>query len=137
MVRRPRAGDPEEFRKRIVESLSAFAEELRSDDLRAKVLALVPAFHLLRDLGRSLAPNEAGEAARDRILSYFRNYPLTVVHGDELLVVSGIQDWPRRLRELRVEFGWPIVSGVKFREMLAQGDVPEEQPEFANMRPEE
>src|SRR5690606_20505882 len=42
--------------------------------------------------------------------------PFKVVDGDELMVVSGIQDYPRRVRELRVQFGWWIFSGVRFKE---------------------
>jgi predicted restriction endonuclease len=33
------------------------------------------------------------------------------------MVVSGIAEWARRLRELRVQFGWPIYSGVTFQDI--------------------
>jgi len=36
--------------------LTNFAAELRKTDLRVKVVALIPAFHKLRDLGSSLIP---------------------------------------------------------------------------------
>jgi hypothetical protein len=42
------------------------------------------------------------------------------------MVVAGIGDWARRVRELRVEFGWSIVSGVTAKEMFAEGDFPVE-----------
>lgn len=87
------------------------------------MLSLVPAFHLLRDLGSSLI-NENISAARDRIIFYLRKYPRKIIHGDELMVVSGISDWPRRVRELRVEFGWAIISGVTAKE-LAEADAEE------------
>lgn len=106
MTRRPTEGTPKELRRQLVDLLDDFAKKLNQSDLRKKVLALVPAFHKLRDLGSSLIPRKEASAARDRILAYFRKYPLTIIHGDELMVVSGIQDWPRRLRELRCEFGW-------------------------------
>jgi hypothetical protein len=61
--------------------------------------------------------SETASAARDRILEYFRKYPFTIIHGDELMVLAGIQDYPRRLRELRREKGWSIASGITVKEM--------------------
>jgi len=52
------------------------------------------------------------------------------------MVVSGIQDWPRRVRELRVQFGWSIASGYTLKEMAAEGECPEEIDASA-IRPEE
>lgn len=124
MVRRPAEDSPEKLRQELVELLADFEGQLRRRDLREKVLALIPAFHKLRDLGSSLLPRADASAARDRILAYFRKYPLTVIHGDELLVLSGIQDWPRRLRELRRELGWNIASGMTLREMNDTEAVP-------------
>jgi hypothetical protein len=59
-----------------------------------------------------------------------------VIHGDELMVVSGIQDWPRRLRELRCEFGWSIASGITLHEM-ADGETSPFGVEIDKPRPEE
>lgn len=120
--------DPEAVRQIVAKLIKNFEAELRSGELRSKVLALVPIFHGLRDLGKALIPAEYASAARDRILYYFREYPGTIINGDELLVVSGIQEYARRLRELRVQFGWAIVSGSTIKEMREQeGDeVPDE-----------
>ena len=63
---------------------------------------LIPAFHKLRDLGGSLISKAEAASARDRIIEYFRRYPKTVIDGDELMVVAGIDAWSRRIRELRV-----------------------------------
>ncbi len=52
-----------------------------------------------------------------RILAYFRRYPMVIIGGNELLVISGIQEWPRRVRELRVQHGWSIISGVTAKQM--------------------
>lgn len=109
---------------------------MKRPDLREKVLALVPVFHKLRDLGSSLIPHEEAAAARDRILAYFCKYPMTVIHGDELMVVSGIQDWPRRLRELRREYGWNIASGVTLHEMSGEESISTEL-DATSLRPEE
>ncbi len=100
--------DSEAIRKELVNLITNFEKELQSEDLREKVLALIPCYHHLRNLGKSLIPKETTRSARDRILFYFRKYPYTIINGDELLVVSGIQEYARRVRELKVQFGWSI-----------------------------
>lgn len=137
MPRRPNQTTPESIRAELTSLLCDFSRQLERDDLREKVVALVPAFHLLRDLGSSLIPKEEASAARNRILAYFRKYPLIVIHGDELMVVSGIQDWPRRIRELRREYGWTIASGITVREMSSEDDMPIEEVSIDDLRPEE
>lgn len=122
MPRRSKPGDVEALRRKLVQLLSNFKAELESPDLRRKVLSLVPAFHMLRDLGCSLIPRTDADNARERILYYLRRYPRTVIKGDELMVVSGIAEWPRRLRELRIQFGWSIVNGTTAKEMAAEGE---------------
>lgn len=124
------------MRRRVEELIRSFESDLRTEDLRPKVLALVPIFHGLRNLGKALVPSEYAPAARDRILYYFRKYPRIVIDGDELLVVSGIQEYARRVRELRVEFGWAIASGVTVREMADDGDA-EVPDELKVMKPSE
>ena len=120
--------DPEVFRRRVEELIRNFESELQTKDLRPKVLALVPIFHSLRDLGKALIPSEYASAARDRILYYFRKYHGIIIAGDELLVVSGIQEYARRVRELRVQFGWAVASGVTIKEMSEDqdADIPNE-----------
>jgi hypothetical protein len=137
MPRRPNRTSPEIIRTELMRLLADFEHQLKRDDLREKVLSLIPAFHLLRDLGSSLVPREEASAARDRILAYLRKYPFVVIHGDELMVVSGIQDWPRRTRELRREFGWAIASGVTLREMLDEDEIALEDVNVAALKPEE
>jgi len=110
-------GDPEAVRRKLEGLIRNFEAELQSGELRPKVLALVPIFHGLRALGKALIPAEFAAAARDRILYYFQRYPQTIINGDELLVISGIQEYARRVRELRVQFGWTIASGVTIKEM--------------------
>ncbi len=56
MPRRSQPSEPELLRSSLVELLSNFAAELQKDNLRAKVIALIPVFHKLRDLGSSLIP---------------------------------------------------------------------------------
>lgn len=125
--------EPEALRQSLVELLTNFAEELRKSDLRAKVIALVPAFHKLRDLGSSLIPKNEAASARNRIIAYFLRYPHTVINGDELMVVSGIAEWARRVRELRVQFGWSIYSGVTFRDMAEEAGDADDTGENADL----
>jgi hypothetical protein len=115
--------DPELLRQNIIGLLDNFGKELELDDLRQKVCSLVPAFHKLRDLGASLIPHSEAANAMDRIIAYLRKYPKRIINGDELMVVSGIGEWARRVRELRVEQGWRISSGVLFKE------IAEDEPE--------
>jgi hypothetical protein len=134
--KKAKPSDAEAVRQKVSKLIENFEAELRSGELRPKVLALIPIFHGLRDLGKALIPAERASAARDRILYYFRQYPGTIINGDELLVVSGIQEYARRLRELRVQFGWAIVSGVTIREM-GEGEPEEVPDELKGMRPNE
>jgi hypothetical protein len=49
-----------------------------------------------------------GEGAKGKILAYFQAHVGEEVTGSQLSEVSGIQEWARRVRELRVEDGWQI-----------------------------
>ncbi|WP_426041690.1 HNH endonuclease [Brevundimonas sp. TWP2-3-4b1] len=109
---------------RLKELLDTFAERLAEADLRDQVRSLIPVFHELRSLGCGLLPESSG-SARERIIAYLRRYPMTLIEGDELLVISGIGEWARRVRELRVQYGWWIYTGVTLRELA------EENPEAA------
>jgi hypothetical protein len=61
-----------------------------------------------------------GDSGRDRILLYLRKFTYTIIDGQELMVVAGIDDWARRVRELRVEHGWKILSGVTAGEIMLE-----------------
>lgn len=83
--------------------LEEFEKKSLSGDLRSRVIALVPAFEAVRKIGKSLVTEGLQRSARDRLLSYFLEYPRTVLSERELAVVAGISEWARRVRELRVE----------------------------------
>lgn len=88
---------------------------------------LVQVHHHLRDLGASIGASLAPEnsnSGRARLIAYFRAQTGKIVHTDELMIVAGIGDYPRRIRELRSQEGWPIISGLAVRDMrqLAKGD---------------
>lgn len=107
----------ETIRTRIKQLVDDFEPLLKKAALREQVLALIPVFQQLRALGKSLITDTDVSSARDRILYYFQKYPQVVISGDEFLVVSGIQEYARRIRELRVQFGWKILSGMTAVEM--------------------
>jgi len=122
MARKTRLDNPELLRRQLIDLLTDFKQRLKQDNLREQVKSLIPAVYVLRDLGSSLVPGGTTSSARDRILTYLRRFPFTVIAGDELGVVSGISEYARRVRELRVQFGWPIYSGITAREMLSEED---------------
>ncbi|WP_227729245.1 HNH endonuclease [Yersinia proxima] len=123
MARRSQKSTPEKLRKELLELITDFEHKLLDESLREQVRALVPANHLLRDLGSSLIVGEDNNSARDRILSYLIRYPRQIILGDELMVVAGISEYARRIRELRVEFGWAVLSGKMLKEIVEQQEV--------------
>lgn len=135
MARRSRKGNPEDIRKNLVDLLSRFEHHLQSSDLRIQVQNLVPAHHHLRDLGSSLIATPGTDTARERILQYFKKYAGKVLAGGELMVVAGIDDYARRIRELRVQFGWPILSGVTVRDMRKESE--DEASSLPSMKPDD
>lgn len=125
MARRSkRRDDTLALAEELAQLLDGFRKRFDDCDLRARVQSLVPAFHKLRDVGSSLIPFTDANSARERIIWYLKKYPKLVIDGDELMVISGIGEWARRVRELRVQFGWWIYSGVTLQEMAE--DSPEE-----------
>lgn len=121
--------------KELQSILSDFENYSLSRDLRSRVLALVPAYDSLRTLGKSLIPNGLAISARDRLLAYFLTYPQTVLREKELAVVAGISEWARRVRELRVEFGWKIITGVTAFQMLKEIEVDRADLELDELAP--
>lgn len=117
MARRSKTNHPEILRQELGRTIEAYDEALRTGSLRDQVRGLVPTVHALRDLGASLIPTNGRTSARARILFYLRANVGQVVPGEECMVVAGISDYPRRIRELRKEHGWPVLSGVTAKEM--------------------
>lgn len=125
----------EAIRRELQELIINFEVELRSGNLREKVLALIPCFNQIRELGKSLIPNETARSARARILHYFQEYPFMILNGKEFLVISGIQEYARRIRELRVQYGWSIVNGDTAKQMEAEGEFPIKDLDASSMGP--
>lgn len=127
MARRSKRMDAEKLRSEVVNLLNNFQSVLNNGTLREQVLALVPASEKFRDLGSSLIQDEDANSARDRILAYIRRYPQILIAGTELAIVAGISEYPRRIRELRVESGWPIISGKSLKSIIS------DEPQFGGL----
>lgn len=91
--------------------------------LRDRVVKLIPSFLKMRDLCKSTMYDVEvpSQDARTRILTYFRLYPGVIISKEELMIVSGISEYGRRIRELRTEYGWPIVTNTSGRPDLPAG----------------
>ncbi|MDZ4752866.1 MAG: HNH endonuclease signature motif containing protein [Phycisphaerae bacterium] len=114
MARRRRRDPVEGLVQQIDSRLQTLNVDLAGLNLRSKVLRLVELQHDVSDLGVSVV-YDAGiqsTAAVERIRLYLVQYVGTVIGGEELGVVSGISDYPRRIRELRREQGYQIASGA-------------------------
>ena len=112
----------EELRNRIIALLSNF-ETSSGADLRTQVLSLIPIWNEMHKLGCALLPVEVRHAARERLLYYFKCYPNQILSQHELAIVAGISEWARRVRELRVEYGWGVFSVKTAREMVEMDDL--------------
>lgn len=61
-------------------------------------------------------------SVQDKILKYFRANIGSAITGEELRYLAGDKnEWPRRVRELRTELGWPIVTRMQGRPDLPVG----------------
>jgi len=134
--RRSSQSDPSKLLSRLQKLLNQFPAKLKDNDLREQVKALIPAYHLIRDLGSSLISGNR-RSARDRILHYLKRYHSTVISGEELMVVAGISEWARRTRELRVQFGWQVITGVSIAEIADDEEDEEERASLPDMKPDD
>ena len=94
--------------------LKSLEEDYGDLDLRGKVLRLVELDYNTRCLSVSVIRehgiNERG--AKGRIRAYLLQHVGTVIDGSELRVVSSISEYARRIRELRKEEGYKILTGA-------------------------
>ena len=112
--------------KRAVESLEEALDLLRSLEpsgldssgwlkTRAQLGGIRDEFEdALNEMSDSLGQG----SARDRLLEYLELRVGEVVTKSELREVAGINEWARRIRELRVEHGYAIASGLNREGML-------------------
>lgn len=100
--------------RRITRLLAELDRPVRDSPtgIREEVKALARIMRETRRLGPvRLAGATSARSARERILAYLKLFVGDVIDGDELQVVSGIQEFARRVRELRVQYGYNISTG--------------------------
>ena len=68
----------------------------------------------------------AGEGGGQKILAFLKEHIGEVVYGEELAAISGIGEWARRVRELRIEYGYDIAELGDSSYRLESGDPDEE-----------
>lgn len=91
--------------------LSYYKVNYQGLDWRNKVLLLVSISNNTKELGKYSYLKAAKLAARDRLRLYLTKYVGIVLSSEELAVVSGISEFARRIRELRVQEGYKILTG--------------------------
>jgi len=123
------------LKQQIITLLAGFNTDPDAD-IRSQVLALIPVWEGLQTLGTTLVPQAVAKSARERILHYLRKYPLQIISHKEIMIVAGISEWARRVRELRVERGWAIMSGTTARDMQNAGEF-EGFPDCSGMKPDD
>ncbi len=128
-------GDTSRILGEVTTLLEEFSGHGDSSGLRERVQALIPVLESIRELGKTLVPKGLQMSARDRLLAYFQAYPLEVIDEKELAVVVGISEWARRVRELRVQFGWRIITGLTAKDMATEGEVDVQDLSLNTLRP--
>jgi hypothetical protein len=91
--------------------LAEYKQHYKGLSWREKVLLLVNIDSSLREMGKHTNPAAASISARERIRLYLLENVGTVVNANEIAIVSGISEYGRRVRELRVEQGYKILTG--------------------------
>jgi len=114
MAKRVRVYDVQRLISEVDQRLHALSADVDRLTLREKVLRLVDLQFKSRCLGVSVVASDglSETAAMDRIRVYLQRYVGIVIDGAELDVVSGISEYARRIRQLRVEQGYRILTGA-------------------------
>lgn len=115
----------------VAEELRLFAERLIAAsslideaDFRTELESISTGLRtLIARLFRDRRRAARGQGARVKILAYLQGHLGEWVQGSELAAVSGIQEWARRVRELRVQEGYSIEEeGGRYRLLHAEPD---------------
>lgn len=136
MARRSKRVKPITRTAQLQQALKLFLDDYENLNLRQRVDCLIEPNFMLRDIGSSLMPKKYAGSARQRILFYLKEFVGEKVRGEELMVVSGISEYARRIRELRVEHGWQIISGLTLKDM-AESENQEDAEGIPKLKPDE
>lgn len=96
--------------ERLQMASKLLADLARSGDISRDQLAEIQATIVLveHELFGSRARADKGTGARLKLLRYLVQHAGEPIPGEALREVSGIQEWARRVRELRVQLGYDI-----------------------------
>jgi 5-methylcytosine-specific restriction endonuclease McrA len=108
----------------VADRLSAFAGRLEDRDELDELVAEIR--HVQAAYFGPRPPAARGAGAKWKLLDYMKQRVGQTVYGDELHAISGIHEWPRRVRELRVEHGYDITELGRSRYRLEQHEPDEE-----------
>jgi hypothetical protein len=95
----------------VEKQLEGYRTSYKGLSWREKVLLLVEITGKIKGIGIRTNPEAARVAARERIRLYLIENEGIVISARELEVVSGISEYGRRVRELRVQDGYKILTG--------------------------
>lgn len=114
MARRSKSRTLSELSEDLQTSVDLVRQSAASAGTRELVIQLVRIRRIVTELTWDVlgAKGVGASSAKGRMLQYLRQNLDVVVDGDELATVSGISEYARRLRELRVEEGWQISTGA-------------------------
>jgi len=114
MVRRPVVREVGEAIAAVMSQLTRFREDYSELSFRDRVHRLVDVSRSQEDLNVSVVHDtiEVEQSAKARLRRFFIDNVNEVIHADELAVVAGISEYARRIRELRREEGYRILTGV-------------------------
>lgn len=109
-------------RTELLAELGAAAERLRVLAARAdegdvelwqrRAAEMGESFATLRAASAAVSSSYGLTSGQARLLAYFRAHVGETLAGVCLAGIAGIDEWARRVRELRVEHGWPIESAL-------------------------
>jgi 5-methylcytosine-specific restriction endonuclease McrA len=98
--------------RRIARQLDRLAQRMDRGKASREDLdkALAEIAGIQRDAFGARKRSRGGASAKAKILAFLEAHVGEVVYGEQLASVSGIQEWARRVRELRVEDGYDITE---------------------------
>ena len=98
----------------IQSEIESFRRKYANLTLREKIKELTTSYLNFKDLGVGIAmAHYPGiKSGKDRIRNYLIENVGEVIDAVELEIVSGISEYARRVGELRVQDGYPIISGA-------------------------
>jgi len=98
---------------RLCSQLLSYQNNLEGIELRERVLRLLEVQKAVRKLGVALAVDAglSSSGAKERLRGYLLKYKGHVIEADELSAISGVSEYGRRVRELRENEGFKILTG--------------------------